>query len=237
MSDERRPPRRPTRPPSPAREIFGERLPLAIRYAELLADEGVLRGLIGPRETPRLWTRHLLNCAVVESLLPHRSRVIDVGSGAGLPGLVLALTRPDIDVLLVEPLLRRTTWLEEVVRELQLSNVQVLRGRAQDFHGRLDAPVVTARAVARLSELAPWYWPLIQPGGRMLAMKGETAAQELDADRATLGRLEGLASAQVLTVGSDMLATPTRVIEVVRGSGRRRPQAPQRRGARAGQPG
>src|SRR5699024_6719596 len=143
----------PSRPPSVASEIFGNRLPLAERFAHLLADTGVSHGLIGPRETPRLWERHLLNCGVVESVLPHRTRLLDVGSGAGLPGLVLAIARPDVEVVLIEPMLRRSTWLTDAVQELGLGNVQGLRGKAQDFWGKTRAPVVTARAVARLGEL------------------------------------------------------------------------------------
>ena len=128
--------------------LFGDRLDLAAAYAELLATDGVVRGLIGPREADRLWNRHLLNCAVVAELLPERAAVADIGSGAGLPGLVLALVRPDIAMTLVEPLLRRTTFLEEVVDELGLEHVDVVRGRAEDLHGTCDFDVVTSRAVA-----------------------------------------------------------------------------------------
>ncbi len=203
----------PARPPRPAAEIFGDRLPLAQRYAEILADSGVSHGLIGPREAARLWERHLINCAIVESVLPHRTRLVDVGSGAGLPGLALAIARPDLEVLLVEPMLRRTRWLDGTIADLGLGNVTVRRGRAQEFHGRLITPVVTARAVARLSELATWCLPLLGPGGRMLALKGESAEQELAEDLPALRRL-GIDSAEVLVLGESVVDTPTRVIEL-----------------------
>lgn len=203
----------PARPPSVAAEIFGNRLPIAEHFARLLADTGVSHGLIGPRETPRLWERHLLNCGIVESVLPHRTRLIDVGSGAGLPGLVLAIARPDLDVVLVEPMLRRTTWLETAVAELDLLNVQVVRGKAQDFWGKLRAPVVTARAVARLGELSGWCLPLLEAEGRLLALKGETAARELAEDEAVVRRAGG-ASGRLILVGEDLLPEPTRLVEV-----------------------
>lgn len=203
----------PDRPPSVAAEIFGNRLPIAEHLAHLLADTGVSHGLIGPRETPRLWERHLLNCGIVESVLPHRTRLIDVGSGAGLPGLVLAIARPDLDVVLMEPMLRRTTWLESVVAELDLINVQIVRGKAQEFWGKLRAPVVTARAVARLGDLAGWCLPLLEPEGRLLALKGETAARELAEDERDVRRA-GAVAARLILAGEDVLPEPTRVIEV-----------------------
>lgn len=208
--------------PRAANEIFGERLPLAREYAAILADSGVSHGLLGPREAPRLWDRHLLNCAVVESILPHRTRVIDVGTGAGLPGLVLAIVRPDLELWLIEPMLRRTRWLTSTVAELGLGNVTVHRGRAQDFRGRLQAPVVTARAVARLGELASWCLPLVEPQGRMLAFKGESAQAELTEDGPMLRRL-GAQRSRVLVFGEEILSTPTRVVEVTVGTRRLRP--------------
>ena len=129
--------------------MFGsERLPLAEQFAELLATEGTLRGLIGPREVPRLWERHLVSCAVLGELVPTDATVCDIGSGAGLPGIVLAIARPDLTVTLVEPLLRRTTFLEEVAADLELSSIEVIRGRADVLHGQRQFDVVTSRAVA-----------------------------------------------------------------------------------------
>lgn len=147
--------------PSGAAAVFGERLPIATAFVAILADTGVSHGLIGPREVPRLWDRHVLNCAVIEDAFPSGAMVIDVGSGAGLPGLALAITRSDLDVHLVEPMLRRTKWLSETVAALHLDNVTVHRGRAEEFAGVLSAPWVTARAVARLDKLARWCVPLL----------------------------------------------------------------------------
>ena len=151
------------------------------RYVELLATDGVLRGLMGPREVPRLWDRHLLNCAALEPLLPAQVSVADIGSGAGLPGLVLAILRPDLQVVLVEPLLRRTRFLVEVVRELELGGrVTVLRSRVEEVPPR-TFDVVTARALAPLTRLLPWCLPLLGPQGELLALKGSRAADEVDA--------------------------------------------------------
>lgn len=216
-------------PPDRAAEVFGDRLVLTRRYAELLAGSGVRQGLLGPREVPRLWERHLLNCAVIESLLPHGTRLVDVGSGAGLPGLALALARPDLQVVLVEPMLRRTAWLEATIADLALPNVTVLRGRAQELSGRLLAPVVTARAVARLADLAAWCLPLVSPGGRLLALKGESAEQELAEDLPTITGL-GAGPCRVITLegaaGADPSTVPTRVVEILA-------PAPMSRGGRA----
>lgn len=165
-------------------------------YAELLATAGVERGLIGPREVPRIWERHLANCAVVERVVPQGSHVTDVGSGAGLPGLVIALVRPDVRVTLVEPLLRRATFLTEAVHALGLADrVAVVRARAEDLttstkaDPRVPGDVVTARAVANLSQLLTWCWPLVRPGGRFAVLKGESAAEEVVEAAPTLARL------------------------------------------------
>ncbi len=165
-----------------------DRWPLAERYAELLSTEGVLRGLIGPREAPRLWDRHLVNCALVASQIPPGASVCDVGSGAGLPGLVLAIARPDLRVTLVEPLLRRTAFLSEVVGELALDSVEVVRARADALHGERRFEVVTSRAVAPLTRLLDWSMPLVEPAGELLAMKGSSAAAEVAAAADALAR-------------------------------------------------
>jgi len=203
------------RPPRAAGEIFGEHLPLAVRYADLLVSTGIEHGLVGPREAPKVWERHLVNCAVVESLLPHRSRLIDIGSGAGLPGVALAIARPDLKVTLIEPLARRTRWLDDVVAQLGLTQVTVQRARAEDMGALIQAPIVTARAVARLDKLATWSWPLLPQGGRLLALKGESAETELEETTPTLQTL-GLARSAVHEVGADVLAVPVRVIELVK---------------------
>lgn len=179
----------PPPPPAVAQLIPAERVGLVEQYAALLATDGVVRGLIGPREAPRLWERHLLNCALVAPALAPSASVADIGSGAGLPGLVLALARPDVTVTLVEPLLRRTTFLEEVVAGLGLTNVEVVRGRADALHGKAVYDVVTSRAVAPLDRLLEWSMPLVAPTGVLLAMKGSRAGEEVAAAGPVVRRL------------------------------------------------
>ncbi|MDT0342147.1 16S rRNA (guanine(527)-N(7))-methyltransferase RsmG [Streptomyces litchfieldiae] len=201
-------------PPEVAHEIFGDRLPDAVRYAELLAEIGVARGLIGPREVPRLWERHLLNCAVLSEVVPEQVTVCDVGSGAGLPGIPLALVRPDLRITLLEPLLRRTNFLNEVVELLGLEQVTVVRGRAEEVMNALTpVHVVTARAVAPLDRLAGWGVPLLRPYGEMLAIKGDTAEEELKAARAALAKL-GVVRSSVLHVGAGLVDPPSTVVRV-----------------------
>lgn len=199
-------------PPPGAGAVFGDRLALAVRYADHLADTGVTHGLIGPREVPRLWERHLLNCAVITDLLPEAASVIDVGAGAGLPGIPIALRRSDVTVTLVEPLLRRVTWLDAVLSDLDLTSVQVTRARAEDLAGRVSAPFVTARAVAPLDRLVRWGAPLLQPGGRLLAIKGRTAEDELVEHAALLHRW-GI-TGEVVRVGGEHLEAPTVVVRL-----------------------
>lgn len=180
-----------TAPPTPtaARAVFGDRLPVAERYVELLADTGISHGLVGPREAPRLWDRHVLNSAVVQALFGEAADIADIGSGAGLPGIPLAIARPDLHVALVEPLLRRTTWLEAAVDELGLDNVEVYRGRAESLWGARRFGHVTARAVARTAELARLTLPLLEAGGSLHALKGDRAEQELADDGSVLAAL------------------------------------------------
>ncbi len=175
--------------PSEARARFGTATAKAERYAAWLAGPGIERGLLGPREVDRIWTRHLLNCAALDEYLPPDTSVCDLGSGAGLPGLVLALLRPDCSMVLLEPLLRRATFLEEVVADLELPTVTVERARAEDYakHDRRH-DVVVARAVAPLDRLVGWAMPLLRPGGVLLAQKGAAARDELEAARLTLDR-------------------------------------------------
>ncbi|WP_051265754.1 16S rRNA (guanine(527)-N(7))-methyltransferase RsmG [Nakamurella lactea] len=197
--------------------VFAHRSDLAVRYVRSLAAEGVLRGLIGPRESGRLWTRHVLNSAVVAELIAPGASVVDIGSGAGLPGIPLAIARPDCTVILVEPLLRRTVYLAEIVAELGLTNCRVLRGRAEDVIGRLGAgategaDVVTSRAVAPLAKLARWSVPLLRVGGQFLPLKGASAADEVARDTAELAAL-GLGPAEVLDVGDGVVDPPTHVV-------------------------
>lgn len=177
--------------PEGARSVFGDRVESAERYAGWLAGPGLERGLMGPRETPRLWTRHILNCAAIGPEFSAGERVVDIGSGAGLPGIPLALARPDLDVVLVEPLLRRYEFLSEVIDDLGI-DVTVRRGRAEDaaiIDQCGDADAVTSRAVAPLAKLAGWTAPLLRVGGRMVALKGDSARKEVERDLRELTRL------------------------------------------------
>ncbi|GAB2831611.1 16S rRNA (guanine(527)-N(7))-methyltransferase RsmG [Streptomyces chlorus] len=203
-------------PPAPeqAREVFGDRFADAVRYAELLAETGVQRGLIGPREVPRLWERHLLNCAVLSEVVPEGVTVCDVGSGAGLPGIPLALVREDLKITLLEPLLRRTTFLTEVVELLGLDHVTVVRGRAEEVMGTLPpVHVVTARAVAPLDRLAAWGIPLLRPYGEMLALKGDAAEEELKSATTALNKL-GAVATSVVHVGEGVVDPMSTVVRV-----------------------
>ena len=197
------------------RAFFGDAYPLVAQFHALLAEDGVLRGLIGPREVPRLWERHLVNCGAVARHLPVSGTVVDVGSGAGLPGIVLAAMRPDLRIVLLEPMERRTIWLQEVVDRLELGSVEVLRGRAEEQHGLLAADAVTARAVAPLDKLARWCLPLVRQGGDLLAMKGRQAGDELAAAAAELVRLGG-DRGEVLEAAGPAGTEPTYVVRVRR---------------------
>ncbi|MDP9221093.1 MAG: 16S rRNA (guanine(527)-N(7))-methyltransferase RsmG [Actinomycetota bacterium] len=207
-------------PPAPesARAVFGPRLAQAEAYVSALAADGVVRGLIGPHEVPRLWERHLLNCAVVADLIPDGARVIDVGSGAGLPGIPLALARPDLAITLLEPLARRTIFLDEVTQRLGLDNVDVVGARADEWAPRPLADVVTARAVAPLGRLAGWCLPLLLPGGRLLAIKGASAAAEMAASVDEVSRAGGR-RAQMRFCGAGVVDPPATVVDIARGTG------------------
>ena len=187
------------------------------RYYQSLATDGVERGLIGPREVPRLWERHLLNCAVIGELIAEGESVVDVGSGAGLPGIPLAIARPDLKVTLVEPLLRRSVYLAEFIESNGL-DVLVVRGRAEESGVVKEAggaDVVTSRAVAPLEKLARWSLPLIHEHGRMLALKGSSAAEEIERDRTALTKL-GAGKLEILECGAKILRTPTVVVKAER---------------------
>lgn len=200
--------------PEAARGVFpSERLALIEAYAALLADAGVVRGLIGPREVPRLWDRHLLNCAVLAPVLPQGAEVADIGSGAGLPGIVLAIARPDLSLVLIEPLLRRTTFLAEVVEGLELDNVEVRRGRAEEVAGERRFDVVTSRAVAPLDRLLRWSMPLVAAHGSLIALKGSSVADEIAEHRRVWQKL-GCAAPEVLELGTGVLDVPTHAVRV-----------------------
>lgn len=200
-----------------ARAFFGTAYPAARDFARILTTDGIDRGLVGPREADRIWDRHVLNSAALAQVVPRGIRVVDVGSGAGLPGIPLALARPDLQVVLLEPLLRRTRFLDEVVDRLGLSDrVSVVRGRAETEAGRLVMDAAVSRAVAPLERLVPWCLGLLRPGGEMLALKGERAEPELAATAATMPAM-GAVAWSVEVIGADLLADPARVVRVVRG--------------------
>lgn len=198
--------------PEGAEGVFGDGWSKANQFAGLLVAEGELRGLIGPRELPRLWSRHLLNSTAVVPFVPSNTRdFADVGSGAGFPGIIVAIMRPEMRVHLIEPMERRVTWLSDVTRELGLSNVRVHRARAEELHGEEAFDVVSARAVAHLKKLVPWAAPLVEPGGLLVALKGERAADEVTDARSVLrkARLEDVVVHEVPVIGSDV---PARVV-------------------------
>lgn len=214
-----------------AKEFLGEGYDKIAAFGDALAAEGVLRGLIGPRELPRLWERHLLNSASLLPFLPAAGTVVDVGSGAGLPGLVIACARPDLEVVLVEPMERRATWLREMAQVLELDAVTVVQRRAEEVHGELEADVVTARAVAPLDRLMTWCFPLVRVGGSLLAMKGSRAQDEVDAAASLVERLGG-APAELLRAETIAGVEPTGLVRVVRvrpAPPARKPKRPRRR--------
>jgi 16S rRNA (guanine527-N7)-methyltransferase len=205
-------------PPEVAAIVFGARLDLARQYAELLADAAVERGILGPHEIDRIWERHLLNCGAVAELLEPGERVADIGSGAGLPGLPLVIANPELRIVLVESLLRRSEFLRMAVSELGL-DVEVVRGRAEDpavrqSVGPCDA--VVSRAVAPLDKVSRWSFALLRPGGRMLAIKGERALDEVREHRRVMTAL-GAADARVVECGVNYLSPPTTVVVARRG--------------------
>ncbi len=186
--------------PEMARRVFGARLELAAAYVELLVTTGIDHGLVGPREGPRMWERHVVNCALAAPAFQPDAEVADLGTGAGLPGLVLAIARPDLRLHLIEPLHRRIVWLERTVELLGLENVVLLEGRAEVYAGRLVVRHTTARAVARLDALSRWSAPLLAPGGSLVALKGFGAAAELAADWPAMRRA-GARAARVCGYG------------------------------------
>ncbi|CAN5401075.1 hypothetical protein BH11ACT1_BH11ACT1_05800 [soil metagenome] len=196
-------------------DFFGASWPAIAAFHTVLVDEGVRRGLVGPREVPRLWERHLLNSAVVVPFLPETGRIIDLGSGAGLPGVVVAAMRPDAEVVLLDPMERRTDWLLEVVAALGLANVIVMRARAEDVHRELSGVAVTARAVAPLDRLYRWSLPLLVKGGVLVALKGARAQEEVES-AAGVGAKLGGGPAEVVSVHAVDGAEETTVVRVVR---------------------
>lgn len=201
-------------------EYFTESWTSVAAYHAMLVQEGEMRGLLGPREVSRLWERHLLNSAAVVPFLPETGLIVDIGSGAGLPGVVIAAMRPGAEVVLVEPMERRTVWLTEVVERLGLTNVEVRRARAQELWGVLEADAVTARAVAALDKLYRWTAPLVRPGGVIVALKGERATDELTTAAPAMREL-GLKDGRVVMADTIAGVEATRVVIAERGRGPR----------------
>jgi 16S rRNA (guanine527-N7)-methyltransferase len=221
--------------PPTATTIFGDNLAAAVQFTELLAAVGVERGLIGPREVDRLWDRHILNSAAIASAIPEGARVVDLGSGAGLPGVPLIIARPDLRVTLLEPMARRVAWLTEVVDTLALS-ASVVRGRAEEpaiKQQLAGADVVIARAVAPLAKLWAWSVPLLRRGGQLVALKGESADEEVARDGSAVTRAGGSLPV-VERCGVDVLAVPTTIVVVTRLDTERRGRAQGRKPRRAG---
>jgi 16S rRNA (guanine527-N7)-methyltransferase len=201
--------------PDAAASIFGDRIEVARTFTAALAAEGEQRGLIGPLEPPRLWTRPVLNSAIIAPLF--HGRVGDIGSGAGLPGLVLAIARPDVEFVLIEPMERRVAWLQEQADALGLSNVTVVRSRAEEWDGRGSLDAVTARAVSALRTLIPLTAPLVRDGGELILMKGAGAPAEIEAASKQIQRFK-LSDVHVEVIGEELLVDPTRVVRAtVRG--------------------
>ncbi|MBD8507027.1 16S rRNA (guanine(527)-N(7))-methyltransferase RsmG [Hoyosella sp. G463] len=203
--------------------LFAVREPLAQQYHDFLATAGVERGVVGPREVDRLWERHILNSAAIESVIDDSMTVVDVGSGGGLPGIPLAIARPDLSVTLVEPMLRRTEFMEECQQESGLA-IRIVRGRAEDANVLKQAggaDVATSRAVAPLLKLLRWSLPLVRPGGEVIAIKGASVHDEIARDAKGFKKL-GVVDGEVQQCGSDILETPTTVVRIRKANRQRR---------------
>jgi 16S rRNA (guanine527-N7)-methyltransferase len=201
-------------------EYFGTSYPTIERFADRLREEGELRGLIGPREVPRIWDRHILNSAAVVPFLPETGLIADIGSGAGLPGVVIAAMRPGASVYLVEPMERRCAWLSEIAADLNLSNIEVKRGRAEEYHGAFECDAVTSRAVAALDKLVRLSLPLVRPGGEMIVLKGRNVAREVEPARKVLRRLKG-GEPEIVDAPTIPGVETTTVVRIVRQTGAR----------------
>lgn len=195
------------------KELFGYGFEQINHYVQMLIDEGQIRGLIGPRELSRIWSRHIVNCAAIVDYIPEQGKLADIGSGAGLPGIVIAVMKPDLDVYLIEPMQRRVKWLQDVVEELGLDNVTIYNNRAEELHKKISFDCVTARAVGSIEKLSRWISPLIKTGGKMVLLKGEKAADELQDAKYTLKKVK-LVEPKIHKVKSVMNDEKTTVVEV-----------------------
>lgn len=197
--------------PAAAVAIYGDQIDQARSFAQTLANDSDELGLLGPRELDKLWSRHILNSAVVAELVRPGDKVADVGSGAGLPGIPMAIARPDAEFVLIEPMERRSSWMLEVVEDLGLKNVRILRSRAEDVTEQ-DFDIVTARAVAALDKLLKMCVPLLKPGGALIALKGSKASEEI-ANSKKLEKKLGISSFEILVCGEKFLSEPTSVVK------------------------
>jgi 16S rRNA (guanine527-N7)-methyltransferase len=197
--------------PDTAEGVFGSQIGLARQYAQKLANDSDELGLLGPRELDKIWSRHILNSAVVAELIKPGDLVADVGSGAGLPGIPMAIAAPESNFVLIEPMERRASWLQEVVGELDLENVEVIRARAEEVEGG-EFDVVTARAVAALDKLLRLCVPLLKPGGKVIALKGSKAPEEILEAQKLKKKLK-IESFEIVVCGENFLAEPTSVVE------------------------
>lgn len=197
--------------PAAAEQLAGDRIEVLRAFANDLGERGEQLGLIGPLEPPRLWTRHILNSAIMAPLIGSGARIADIGTGGGMPGLVLAIVRPDAHFLLIEPMERRCAWLSEQIEQLGLTNAEVKRGRAEEFHGAFEVDQVTARAVTALKKLVPLTAPLLKPGGEMLFLKGVSVADEITAAQKALRKFK-IDDVRVEELGVGMLGETTRVL-------------------------
>ncbi|MCB7135772.1 16S rRNA (guanine(527)-N(7))-methyltransferase RsmG [Cellulosimicrobium marinum] len=220
MSDEAEREDSPVTDEAAVRTYLGDSYAKVARFAKMLRDEGELRGLIGPREVPRIWERHVLNSAAVVPFLPTDGLIADIGSGAGLPGIVIAAMRPDAQIYLVEPMERRCAWLSEVADTIGLANIAVKRGRAEEYHGAFECDAVTSRAVAALDKLVRISLPLLRSGGEMIVLKGRNVAQEIPPARKAIRRLKG-SEPEVLEASSVPGVESTTVVRIVRQTGAR----------------
>ncbi|WP_218221486.1 16S rRNA (guanine(527)-N(7))-methyltransferase RsmG [Nesterenkonia sp. Act20] len=202
-----------------ASAIFGDRLDLAERYVGHLCSTGIEHGLLGPREVPRIWSRHVLNCAILAPELTADTTVADVGSGAGLPGLALAIARPDVEFILIEPMERRVEWLSTVVQDLDLDNVQLIRARAEEVTDEVMADVVTSRAVTALKRLLPLTVPLLDDDGELLLLKGRSVHSEIEAASKSFSRYK-LQKPTVELLGEGLLEEPSTVVRCRRRAAR-----------------
>lgn len=200
---------------SAGQQLFGPAWDRAKRYVEHLCTTGITHGLLGPREIPRMWSRHVLNCAVLGPELPRGATVADVGSGSGLPGIAAALTRPDVEFTLIEPMERRVDWLDAVVSDLELENVSIIRARAEDVQDEIMAQVVTARAVSALKKLIPMTVPLLDDGGELIFLKGRSAPEEIQAASKAIQKAK-LRTPVVQRLGESILDEPTTVVRASR---------------------